>query len=171
MIYASKMPFPTFWDHSQWKCHAQYYITDKRQRMVLKRLVKQRKHYLPLARKSFKNWENIKWNWEAGNIHWNQEVSGQKGRAGISVSMALWTKIDKGQVDNKLKIRRTKWRPCGPNEDLLVNLGSGVQVTLWSKWRTRVCLLQDTVDNEESALARLAFFLLICQEISVRCLH
>ena len=100
MIYASKMPFPTLWDHSQWKCHAQYYITDKRQRMVLKRLVKQRKHYLPLARKSFKNWENIKWKWEAGNIHWNQEVSGQKGRAEISVSMALWTKINKGQVDN-----------------------------------------------------------------------
>ena len=34
----------------------------KRQRIVLKRLAKQRKHYLSLARKRLKNWENFKQN-------------------------------------------------------------------------------------------------------------
>ena len=34
-----------------------------------KRLVKQRKHYLSLAGKSFKNQENIKGKREAGDIH------------------------------------------------------------------------------------------------------
>ena len=35
---------------------------------MLKRLAKQRKHYLSLARKSFKNQENIMRKREAGNI-------------------------------------------------------------------------------------------------------
>ena len=34
--------------------------TEKQQRIVLKRLVKQRNHHLSLARMSFKNQENIK---------------------------------------------------------------------------------------------------------------
>ena len=39
---------------------------------MLKRLVKQRKHYLSLARKSFKNQEKIRRKREAGNILFNQ---------------------------------------------------------------------------------------------------
>ena len=35
-------------------------------------------------RKSFKNWENIKREWEAGNICQKREVSDQNGRFGIS---------------------------------------------------------------------------------------
>ena len=54
----------------------------KGQRIVLKRLVKQRKHYLSLARKSFKNQGNIKQKQEARNILW--EVFCQHGRVGIS---------------------------------------------------------------------------------------
>ena len=34
--------------------------------------------------KSFKNLENIKWEWEAGNICQKREVSDQNGRVGIS---------------------------------------------------------------------------------------
>ena len=45
---------------------------------MLKRLVKQRKE------KNFKNWENIKREWEAGNICQKWEVSDQNGRVGIS---------------------------------------------------------------------------------------
>ena len=48
----------------------------KKGNKVLKRLVKQRK--------SFKNWENIKREWEAGNICQKWEVSDQNGRVGIS---------------------------------------------------------------------------------------
>ena len=33
--------------------------------------------------KSFKNWENIKWEWEAGNICQKREVSDQSRRVGI----------------------------------------------------------------------------------------
>ena len=40
----------------------------KWQRIMLKRLVKQRKHYLSLAGKSFKNQENMKQKWEARNV-------------------------------------------------------------------------------------------------------
>ena len=35
-------------------------------------------------RKSYKNWENIKREWEAGNIRHKREVSDQNGRVGIS---------------------------------------------------------------------------------------
>ena len=48
---------------------------EKRQRIVLQRLVKQR---------SFKNRENIKQKWEAGNDWWKWKVSGQNRRVGIS---------------------------------------------------------------------------------------
>ena len=51
---------------------------------MLKRLVKQRKHHLYLARESFKNQVNIKRKREAGNIFQIREVFGQKGRVGIS---------------------------------------------------------------------------------------
>ena len=51
---------------------------------MLKGLVKQRKHHLSLARKSFKNQENIKQKREARNILHIREVFGQKGRARIS---------------------------------------------------------------------------------------
>ena len=47
--------------------------------IVHKRLVKQRKQYLYLARKSFKNHENIKQKREAGNILQEQEVFRQSG--------------------------------------------------------------------------------------------
>ena len=53
---------------------------EKRQRIVLKRLVKQR---------SFKNRENIKWKWEAGNVSRKWEASGQKRRVGISGVFSL----------------------------------------------------------------------------------
>ena len=46
---------------------------------MLKRLVKQRKHYLSLARKSFKNQENIKRKREAANILQKQELFGHNG--------------------------------------------------------------------------------------------
>ena len=39
-----------------------------------KRQVEQRKHYLSLARKSFKNWENIKRKRETGNIRRKREL-------------------------------------------------------------------------------------------------
>ena len=52
---------------------------------MLKSLVKQRKHYLSLARKSFINRENIKRKREARNIRRKREVSGRNGRIGISV--------------------------------------------------------------------------------------
>ena len=48
---------------------------EKRQRIVLKILVKQR---------SFKNQENIKRKWETGNVCCKWEVSGQNRRVGIS---------------------------------------------------------------------------------------
>ena len=51
---------------------------------MLKRLVKQRKHYLSLARKIFKNQENIMRKREAGNILQKREVFDQNGRVGIS---------------------------------------------------------------------------------------
>ena len=51
---------------------------------MLKTLVKQRKHYLPLARKSLKNQENIKRKRETGNILQKREVLCQNGRVGIS---------------------------------------------------------------------------------------
>ena len=50
-----------------------------------KRLVKQRKHYLSLAGKSFIKRENIKRKREAGNIRRKREVSGQNVGVGISV--------------------------------------------------------------------------------------
>ena len=59
--------------------------TEKRQTIVLKWLVKQRKHYLSLARRSFTKRENIKRKREVGNIRRKREVSGQNGRVGISV--------------------------------------------------------------------------------------
>ena len=59
--------------------------TEKQQTIVLKSLVKQRKHYLSLARKSFINRENIKRKREARNIRRKREVSGRNGRIGISV--------------------------------------------------------------------------------------
>ena len=57
-ICASNMPFPAFWGHGQWKCHTQSYCrlmlgcqksqngwetTENRKRIVVKRLVEQRK--------------------------------------------------------------------------------------------------------------------------------
>ena len=59
--------------------------TEKWQRIVLKRLVEQRKHCLSLARKCFKSQENIKRKWEARNICRKQEVSRQNDRVGISL--------------------------------------------------------------------------------------
>ena len=56
----------------------------KRQRIVLKRLVKLRKHYLSLARRSFKNQKKIERKRQAGNILQKREVFGQNGRVGIS---------------------------------------------------------------------------------------
>ena len=54
---------------------------EKRQRIkMLQRLVKQR---------SFKNRENIKWKWEAGNVSRKWEASGQKRRVGISGVFSL----------------------------------------------------------------------------------
>ena len=58
--------------------------SEKRQRIVLKRLVKQRKHYLSLAWKSFKNQENIMRKREAANILQKRELFGQNGKVGIS---------------------------------------------------------------------------------------
>ena len=58
------------------------YYTEKAQRIVLKRLVKQRKG------KVSKNREDIKRKWEAGIIHQKQEVSDQNGRVGISGNFA-----------------------------------------------------------------------------------
>ena len=46
---------------------------------MLIRLVKQRKHYLSFARKSFKNQETIKWKREAGNILQKREGFSQMG--------------------------------------------------------------------------------------------
>ena len=52
---------------------------------MLKRLAKQRKHYLSLPWESFKNWENLKQKREAGNTcqkpKW--EVSSQKLMGGL----------------------------------------------------------------------------------------
>ena len=59
--------------------------TEKWQRIVLKRLVEQRKHCLSLARKCFKIQENIKRKWEARNICRKQEISRQNDRVGISL--------------------------------------------------------------------------------------
>ena len=59
--------------------------TEKWQRIVLKRLVEQRKHCLSLARKCFKIQENIKRKWEVRNICRKQEVSRQNERVGISL--------------------------------------------------------------------------------------
>ena len=53
---------------------------EKCQRILLKRLVKQR---------SFKNQENIKWKWEARNDCRKWEVSGQNRRVGISGVFSL----------------------------------------------------------------------------------
>ena len=61
------------------------YYTEKAQRIVLKRLVKQRKG------KVSKNREDIKRKWEAGIIHQKQEVSDQNGRVGISGNFAYTT--------------------------------------------------------------------------------
>ena len=130
-ICASKMPFPAFWDHCQWKIvefltgsgswglllpitsvHYRHYraqsyrrlmlgsqkgkngweTTEKRQTIVLKRLVKQRKHYLSLARKSFINRENIKRKREARNIRREREVSGQNGLESLFI-LALAVQI------------------------------------------------------------------------------
>ena len=55
----------------------------QRQRIVLKGLVKQRKHYLSLARKSFKKQENIKRKREAANILQKPEPFGQNAKVGI----------------------------------------------------------------------------------------
>ena len=56
---------------------------------MLKRLVKQQKHYLSLARKSFKNRGSIT---KARNICQKWEVSGQNERVGISDGKAkIWT--------------------------------------------------------------------------------
>ena len=51
---------------------------------VLKRLVKQRKHCLPLARNGLKNQENIKRKREMRDVLQNREVLSQNGRVGIS---------------------------------------------------------------------------------------
>ena len=51
---------------------------------MLKRLVKQRKHSRPLAKKSLKKQENIKRKRVTGNILQKQEVLSQTGRVGIS---------------------------------------------------------------------------------------
>ena len=53
---------------------------EKRQRIMLQRLVKQR---------SLKNRENIKGKWEAGNVSRKWEASGQKRRVGISGVFSL----------------------------------------------------------------------------------
>ena len=68
--------------------------TEKRQRTVVKRLVKQRKR-LSLARKSFKKRENIKRKLEAGYIYRKRAFSGQNRRVGNSTYGALlhWVKI------------------------------------------------------------------------------
>ena len=65
----------------------------KRQRIVLKRLVKQRKHYLSLARRSFKNQKKIKRKRQAGNILQKREVFGQNGRVGISAVFITFHKL------------------------------------------------------------------------------
>ena len=110
-IHASKMSFPSFWDHSKWKIVA--FLTDSGSQGQLvpitvvhywakgyRRLMLgyqkgkngKRKHYLSLGRKSFKSQENIMRKREARNIRWKQEVSRRKqkvsrqnGRVGISV--------------------------------------------------------------------------------------
>ena len=51
---------------------------------MLKRLVKQRKHYLSWARKSFKNQGNIKRKREVANILQKRELFGQNEKVGIS---------------------------------------------------------------------------------------
>ena len=61
------------------------YYTEKAQRIVLKRLVKQRKGKVSKKR------EDIKRKWEAGIIHQKQEVSDQNGRVGISGNFAYTT--------------------------------------------------------------------------------
>ena len=66
------------------------YYTEKVQRIVLKRLVKQRKG------KVSKNREDIKRKWEAGIIHQKQEVSDrererERERDGISGNFAYTT--------------------------------------------------------------------------------
>ena len=56
----------------------------KRQRIVLKRLVKQRKHIFLWRERVSKNQENIKRNHEARNILKKGEVFGRNGRVRIS---------------------------------------------------------------------------------------
>ena len=51
---------------------------------MLKKLVKRRKHSLSLARKSFKNRDNIRRKQEAGNILRERAFSGQNRRVGNS---------------------------------------------------------------------------------------
>ena len=57
---------------------------------MLKKLVKQRKRYIPLAKKNFKKQENIKRKREAGNILW--EVFGQNGKRGGGGISAVYFK-------------------------------------------------------------------------------
>ena len=49
-----------------------------------KRAKKCSKDWLKKEKESFKNWENIKQEWEAGNICQKWKVSNQNGRVGIS---------------------------------------------------------------------------------------
>ena len=69
-------------------------------------MVKQRKHNLSLARKSFKDQENIKQKRKAGNICRKWEVSGQNGRVGFSAFFLYSHRKEKGleTQGNKVKI-------------------------------------------------------------------
>ena len=75
---------------------------------MLKRLVKQRKH-LSLARKSFKNQENIKRKQEARNIRQKGEVSGPNGRVGN----LLTQEKEMPKVLFKLKVSHHFGENCG----------------------------------------------------------
>ena len=66
-----------------WIPKGQKWLRNHSKESCYKRLVEQRKHYLSLARKSFKNRESIKRKWEARNVCWKQEVFSQNGRVGI----------------------------------------------------------------------------------------
>ena len=120
-ICSSKMPFPTQsrgnpvhhctrnYRRLMLRCHKGkngWETTGKRQKILLTGVVKQRKHNLSLARKSFKDQENIKQKRKAGNICQKWEVSGQNERVGFSAFFLYSHRKEKGleTQGNKVKI-------------------------------------------------------------------
>ena len=115
-ICSSKMPFPTQsrgnpvhhctrnYRRLMLRCHKGkngWETTGKQQKIWLTGVVKQRKHNLSLARKSFKDQENIKQKRKAGNICRKWEVSGQNGRVGFSAFFSIQPQKRKGIRDTR----------------------------------------------------------------------